>query len=398
MQSNYVIVESKIVNRFQWGDHVCQLYETKEDLINVLVPYFKVGLENNELCLWITSDPLEVEEAKTSLANAVVDMDSYINKSQIEIVDAVEWYKKSREFDSDRALQALLEKEKLALEKGFRGLRISGNISWLTRSDWEDFTQYEAMVGVTIRKRNIVAICSYLLAKCTIADIVNIVSNHGCTLIKQQGNWEGIESRWLDEEAKDIDDKLIRVTNDTIRIMATIVEMRDPYTALHQRRVSILACDIAREMNYPEDQIIGLRMAGLVHDIGTILVPMEILTKLDGLSQAEWTLMELHPQYGYELLKILDTPWPIAQTVYQHHERINGSGYPNGELGEQIIQEARILAVADVVEAMISNRPYRPSLGLDKALDEISKNRGTLYDSQVVDACLKLFRERYTFE
>ncbi len=398
MQSDYVIVESKIVNRFHWGDHICQLYETKEDLIDVLIPYFKIGLENNELCLWITSDPLEVEEAKTALAKAVVSLDSYISQSQIEIIDAVEWYTKSQKFDNERVLQALLEKEKLALERGFRGLRISGNTSWLTRGDWEDFTQYEAMVSVTIRKRNVVAICSYLLAKCAISDIVNIVSNHGCTLIKHEGNWEGIGSRWLEEESKKTDEKLVRVTYDTIHTLATIVEMRDPYTALHQRRVSILACDIAKEMSSSEDQIIGLRMAGLVHDIGTVLIPMEILTKLDRLSQAEWTLMKLHPQYGYELLKILDTPWPIAQIVYQHHERINGSGYPNGELGEGIIYEARILAVADVVEAMISDRPYRPSLGLDKALDEIIENRGILYDPQVVDACIRMLRKRYTFE
>jgi hypothetical protein len=392
------MTEIDIVSTVRSGTHICQLYETKEDLIDVLVPYFKAGLENNELCVWITSEPLGVEEAKASLENAVGALDSYTKKHQIEIINAGEWYMKSGKFDSEGVLQALHQKEELALEKGFKGLRLSGNISWLERRDWEDFAGYEATVDVAIGKHNITAICSYLLTKCMISDIVNIVSNHGCTLIKQEGNWEGIKSSRLEEAANLNTEKLIETTNDTIRIVTRIIEMRDLYTALHQRRVTLLACAIAKEINFSEDQIIGLRMAGLVHDVGMVPVPTEIITKFGELSQAELSLIKMHPQHGYEILKILDTPWPIAQIVYQHHERMNGSGYPAGVLGEGIIPEARVLGVADVVEAMASSRPYRPAHGLDKALDEISQNRGILYDSQVVDACLKLFREQYNFE
>ena len=180
----------------------------------------------------------------------------------------------------------------------------------------------------------------------------------------------------------------------TIEAMALTVETRDPYTAGHQRRVSNLARGIATEMGVSEDQIQGVRMAGVIHDIGKISVPGEILSKPGKISQNEFGIIKEHPQVGYNILKTVDFSWPIAQIVLQHHERMDGSGYPNGISGENILLEARILAVADVVEAMASHRPYRPALGIDIALKEISKNRGSSYDPKVVDACLRLFNEK----
>jgi PAS domain S-box-containing protein len=180
----------------------------------------------------------------------------------------------------------------------------------------------------------------------------------------------------------------------TIEAMALTVETRDPYTAGHQRRVSNLARGIATEMGVSKDQIQGVRMAGVIHDIGKISVPGEILSKPGKISQNEFGIIKEHPQVGYNILKTVDFPWPIAQMVLQHHERMDGSGYPNGISGENILLEARILAVADVVEAMASHRPYRAALGIDLALNEISKNRGSSYDPKVVDACLRLFNEK----
>ena len=180
---------------------------------------------------------------------------------------------------------------------------------------------------------------------------------------------------------------------DTMEALATIVKFRDPYTANHQQRVTQLACAIAKAMDLPEDDITGLYLAGLVHDIGKVSVPAEILCNPGGLSTDELNIIKMHPTVGYEVLKGLDLPWPIAQIVHQHHERIDGSGYPLGLSEEDILLEARILAVADVVEAMASHRPYRPSLGLDYALHEIVKNKDKLYDPNVVDACLRVFRE-----
>jgi putative two-component system response regulator len=181
----------------------------------------------------------------------------------------------------------------------------------------------------------------------------------------------------------------------SITTMASIVEMRDPYTAGHQRRVAELAVAIANELQLPEELVEGVHLAGVVHDIGKIRVPAEILSKPGKLNVLEFGIIKEHAQNGYEILKTIDFPWPIAQAVLQHHERMDGSGYPQGLKGNQILLEARILGVADVVEAITSHRPYRPGLGLEVALEEITHSRGILYDPQVVDACLALFREQH---
>jgi PAS domain S-box-containing protein/putative nucleotidyltransferase with HDIG domain len=180
----------------------------------------------------------------------------------------------------------------------------------------------------------------------------------------------------------------------TVNALASTVEMRDPYTAGHQRRVTILACAIAEQMGLTEERFDGLRLAGLIHDIGKITVPIEILNKPGRISETEFNIIKMHPQAGYNLLKEIEFPWPVAQIVLQHHERLDGSGYPQGLKNGGIMQEAKILAVADVVEAMASHRPYRPSLGIDAALGELTKNRGILYDPEVVDVCQRLFVEQ----
>jgi len=185
-----------------------------------------------------------------------------------------------------------------------------------------------------------------------------------------------------------------RAVETTIQVLVMAVEVKDPYTAGHQRRMTDLARTMATEMGLSPKQIEGLRMAGVIHDIGKITLPTEILSKPTKLSDIEFLLIREHVQLGYEILKDVESPWPLAEIVRQHHERMDGSGYPQGLKGEEILMEARILAVADVVEAMASYRPYRPALGLDAALEEIEKNSGLLYDSRAVDACLRLFRKK----
>lgn len=182
--------------------------------------------------------------------------------------------------------------------------------------------------------------------------------------------------------------------DETLQALSLMLEKRDPYTSGHQRRVADLAEKIAIEMGLSKDQAHGIRLAGIVHDIGKIQIPSDVLTKPGKLSDIEFSLMKLHPQAGYEILIGIKFPWPIAKAVHQHHERLDGSGYPNGLKGDQIIMDARIIAVADVVEAMSSHRPYRPGLGLDAALDEVISKRGIHFDPEVVDACIRLFKER----
>jgi len=193
--------------------------------------------------------------------------------------------------------------------------------------------------------------------------------------------------------------KLRKALNGIIQAIAMTVERRDPYTAGHQRRVADLARAIATEMSLSKDQIEAIRTAGVIHDIGKISVPAEILSKPGRLSDNEFSLIKEHSKIGYDILKEIEFPWPIAQIVLQHHERMDGSGYPVGLTGQDILLEARVLGVADVVEAMASHRPYRPSHGIEKALEEISQNKAILYDPDVVNACLKIFAEKkYTFK
>jgi PAS domain S-box-containing protein/putative nucleotidyltransferase with HDIG domain len=187
-----------------------------------------------------------------------------------------------------------------------------------------------------------------------------------------------------------------KIIEGTIQAMGKAIEIRDPYTAGHQRRVAKLACMIAKKMGFDEEKIESVRVASKLHDIGKIYVPAEILAKPGKLSSMEFNMIREHSRIGYEILKTEEFPWPIAKIVFQHHERGNGSGYPDGITQKNIMIEARILAVADVVEAIASHRPYRPALGLKKALVEVHDNRGKLYDKDVVNACVDLFCRRHS--
>ena len=202
------------------------------------------------------------------------------------------------------------------------------------------------------------------------------------------------EHKRAGERLQDSLQQLRRAIETTIQVLVMAVEVKDPYTAGHQRRMTNLARTIATEMGLPAEKIEGLRMAGVIHDIGKITLPTEILSKPTQLSDIECSLIREHVRLGYDILKDVKSSWPLAEIVYQHHERMDGSGYPRHLNGDEILMEARILAVADVVEAMASYRPYRPALGLDAALAEIEKNRGVLYDSAVVDICLRIFRDK----
>ncbi len=221
-----------------------------------------------------------------------------------------------------------------------------------------------------------------------------------------------VETRWEGETAylaslRDITERvrakeqlqrslnaLREIIRGTIRAMAATVEKRDPYTAGHQQRVADLSRAIATQMGLSSETIEAVYLAAMIHDIGKVGTPTEILVKPGELTETEFNMIQPHPQVGHDILKTIKFPWPIAHIVLQHHERMNGSGYPEGLSCEKILLEARILGVADVVEAMASHRPYRPAVGIKKALEEISKNRGVLYDPKVVDICLRLFTEK----
>ena len=197
----------------------------------------------------------------------------------------------------------------------------------------------------------------------------------------------------LEKELQQSYKKLQKFMEGTAHIIMEIVEIRDPYLTGHQQRVSQLATAIAQEMKLPQDKIEGVRFASLVHDVGKVNLPTEIVSKLNKLSEVEFNLVKNHPRIGYEILKKVDFPWPIAEIVFQHQEKIDGSGYPRRLKGAEILIEAKILGVANVIEAMSSSRSYRPAISIEESLAEISRNKNILFDPEVVDACLRLFKE-----
>ena len=206
------------------------------------------------------------------------------------------------------------------------------------------------------------------------------------------------QSKRMENELCESLHKSQRLFEETIEALSTAVEVRDPYTAGHQRRVARLACAIASEMGLPEDQVKSINVAALIHDIGKISIPVEILSKPGQLSEIEHELLRTHAQAGYEILKGIEFPWPIAQIVRQHHERIDGCGYPMGLKCDKICLEAKILSVADTVEATASYRPYRPAGGIEKALEVIKIRKGTYYDPEVVAACLVVFKRGFSLD
>lgn len=223
---------------------------------------------------------------------------------------------------------------------------------------------------------------------------ISAVSDNAGKLLYYHGIVEDITpKKKLEQERQNSINSLRKSLGATINAMSATAEARDPYTAGHQRRVADLARSIATEMKLSGDQIDGIRMAGMIHDLGKISVPSEILTKPTKLTSLEMELIRTHAEAGYNILKDIEFPWPIARMVLEHHERIDGSGYPNGLKGEAILLESKIISIADVVEAISSHRPYRPAFGITPALEEIAQNSGILYDTAASEACLKLFRE-----
>jgi len=223
---------------------------------------------------------------------------------------------------------------------------------------------------------------------------------------------DSIERKRTEQELRHSYAVLRRTLDGTVHALAATAEERDPFAVGHQQRVTRLACAIAREMGtfvlgtvldgtvqgevqgLSEEQLDGIQMAGLIHDIGKTSVPVQVLVKPGPLNDLEHGLIKAHSQAGYDILKTIEFPWPVAEIVLQHHERLDGSGYPQGLSGDDILLEARILAVADVIDLMTSRRPHRLALSIDEALEEITQNRGVLYDPEAVDACLKLFTEK----
>lgn len=224
-------------------------------------------------------------------------------------------------------------------------------------------------------------------------ELETLLLNNGYKILKHV---KENDKELIKVELEDVIPKKIRqALKSVVQAIAMAVELRDPYTAGHQARVADISRIIAKEMGIQNGDglLEGIRIAASIHDIGKLAIPSDILSKPTKLTETEKSLIEIHPLKGYEILKEIDFPWPVAEIVYQHHERMNGSGYPRGIKGKDIHIGAKIIAVADVLEAMSSHRPYRPAIGIEKAIEEIRKGKGKLYDKDVVKACLMLYKK-----
>jgi PAS domain S-box-containing protein len=382
-----------------------------------------------------TADPgrsriLEVEQYRKD--GSIVWMENHLSFLRDEAQKAVGIISLSRDItDRKRAEEALRESEELFrsyLENAPDGIYMSdleGNFLYGNRK-CEEIIGYrrEELIGKNFLELNILSenslnkaiqlLRANMEGKSTGPDEIELISKGG-RLIPVEINTNVVqhlgqkiviasvrditERKKAEERLQETLESLRKALGTTIQVMVSAVESRDPYTAGHQVRSANLARCIATEMGLPQEKIEGLRMAGSIHDIGKLSIPAEILSKPTKLTNIEFSLIKEHSRKGYEMLKDVESPWPLADIVYQHHERMDGSGYPRNLKGDDILMEARIMAVADVVEAMASHRPYRPGLGIDAALNEIEKNRGIFYDDAVAGACLKLFKEkRYNLE
>jgi len=263
-----------ILSNAPWGTHFCQFYQTKEDLIDILVPYFKTGLENNEFCMWITSDPLRVDEAKKALSKKVNNLQEYIQKGQIEILDSSEWYTKSGRFDSDEVLSGWVKKEAWAREKGFDGLRLSGNTFWLEKKDWKDFTKYEETINNVIRSYHIIALCSYSLDKCNASEIIEVVSNHQFALIKREGQWHRIES----PEMKKVEEKL-RSSEILLLNIAQSIPVQISISRASDGIILYTNPVYDRGFGYSEGELIGRKAPDLYYDSSDRIKLLKTLKK-----------------------------------------------------------------------------------------------------------------------
>lgn len=227
--------------------------------------------------------------------------------------------------------------------------------------------------------------------------ITGLAESFGMMLVKVETREFQLDRKI--EELQESFERTRKMLDGMVLSLVTTLEHRDPYTAGHGRRVTMLSCAIAELLGFDNDRLEGLRIAALLHDIGKIAIPLEILSKPGRISDIEFNLIKLHPQTGHDILASIEFPWPVARFVLQHHRKLDGTGYPALPPGEEIPLEARILGVADVVEAMASHRPYRPALGMDRALEEIERYRNKAYDADVVDACTRLFRSgKFSFQ
>ena len=394
-------------------DHVCLIHGAAEEWPGEMVLHFlDQGLKRGEKCLYVL-EAHRGDEVGERLRRAGMDVTALIASGQLAFHES-ESYTRSLSFDPNRVIALLVTEAQKAMDQGYRALRVTDEMSWALpgRPGSEKVLEYEAKLNRDFFPRYpCIALCQYHQAKFDVDVIKGAIMTH--PLVARGDHIYG-NSYYIPPEAflgerraeheverllqtfEEVRENRQRAggMQEAVHEIARFVEARDPYSAGHQERVATLARRIAEEMKLPQEQVDEIWQAGLVHDIGKMYVSATLLTKPGQLTEDEFATIKGHPAAGSDLLKRMRFPYPIPEIVLQHHEKMDGSGYPRGLGAEDTVLSARILAVADVVEAMSLGRSYRDALGIAKALQDISWNKGSLYDAQVVDACLSVFTEK----
>ncbi len=406
------------LERLKPHDHACLIHDSPEDWpAEIIIPFLMVGLERGEKCL-CSLEAYSADEARAHLHRGGLNVTALEESGQLLFYEK-ETYTQRLSFDPNRMIAVLIEEVQKAMDKGYRALRVTDGMAWALpgRPGSEKVLEYEAKLNRDFFPRYpCLALCQYHRGKFDAAIVKGALMTHPLVALDDQiyrnsyyiSPDEFMGERRAEREVECLLETLagqgqsqqrVSAVQEAIEDMVQAFEARDPYSSGHQKRVTGLACAIAEEMGLSQDQIDLIRRAGAVHDIGKIFVSVDILTKRGPLEEEEAEMVKTHPQAGFDLLHKMGFPYPVPEIVLQHHERMDGSGYPQALAGRDILLEARILAVADVVEAMSFGRSYRQALGIAQALQDISWNKGILYDSEVVDACLTVFTEqRFRFQ
>jgi hypothetical protein len=401
------------LQRLTHHDHVCLIQDPNEDWpAQAIVPFLEQGLHRGEKCLYIL-EAHRAEEIRSRLRASGLNVTALRASGQLVFYES-ESYTRSLSFEPNRVMAVLIAEADKAMAEGHTALRVTDEMTWALpgRPGADKVLEYEAKLNRDFFPRYpCLALCQYHRARFEPEIIKGALNTHPLVVRGQllyhndsyisPDGFLGVRN--VEHEVDHLLDNLERqrtgvermqAMQEVVQEIAQLVEARDPYSAGHQRRVTRLACGIAEEMSLSDERVDALRQASMLHDIGKLYVHVDILTKRGRLAEEEFEEVKVHPRAGSQLLSRMSFPQPIPDIVLQHHERLDGSGYPRGLSGDDILLEARILAVADVVEAMSLGRSYRDGLGTAKALQDISWNKGILYDSDAVDACLRLFTER----
>ncbi|MCF7945615.1 MAG: MEDS domain-containing protein [Spirochaetia bacterium] len=413
----YNLNDNISVEELKGGDHLALLYRNNTEWADVVLNFLTTKIDQNALCMYIKSEH-STEDLRKNFIQAGKDFDSLVHSQQLRIFDADTTYLKDGKFNAVNMVKKLKEMIKEVENSQYSFLAVTGETGWVNQQEnmSAELVEYENLLNEEIFPFfPIAAVCQYNIEKLPSALSLDIIRSHPFVVWKGETHknpyyinpklYKGMTPKqeletWLyniENLTSSSVYNLKHMLDQTILALAKATEKVDRYTSGHQVKVAKLSKEISSRMEISEEKQEAIWYAAMLHDIGKIAVPTEILNKKGQLFPHEWNLIRRHPRIGYDILHTVSSQFPIDVYILQHHERIDGSGYPLGLVGEKILPESQIISVADTVEAMTNDRPYRKSLGLEKTMETIKNERGIKFLPEIVDICIEIFSEDPNF-